>query len=95
MTKAYSYPLDYDWDKSEIYLVMNLWQAIEKAYEIGIKQEILMQTYQGFKQVIPSIGEEKKLGKEFESVSGYSLYQTIQQGKKQKPGTIIKMEGKA
>lgn len=44
----------------------------------------LLKTYQQFKTVVKSIGEEKRLGREFEKASGYSLYRTVQQAKKSK-----------
>ncbi|MFP7306953.1 UPF0223 family protein, partial [Enterococcus faecalis] len=45
-------------------------------------------TYQQFKTVVKSIGEEKRLGREFENASGYSLYRTLQQAKKQGSGKL-------
>ena len=38
--------------------------------------------------VVKSIGEEKRLGREFENASGYSLYCTLQQAKKQGSGKL-------
>ena len=31
--------------------------------------------------VVPSIGEERRLGRDFEDLSGYSLYRTVQAAK--------------
>ena len=43
-----------------------------------------------FNEILKSIGEEKRLGKEFESVSGYSLYRVVQMSKN--ASKRIKME---
>ncbi|GMA47024.1 UPF0223 family protein [Tetragenococcus muriaticus] len=88
----YQYPLDMEWTKEEIILVVNLWQALEDSYEKGISAEKFLQTYQGFKTVVKSIGEERKLGREFEKLSGYSLYKAVKQAKAH-PDKKLKMKG--
>lgn len=80
--KSYSYPMDYDWTKDEMTKVVNLWRAVELAYENGIKREEFLMKYRQFKEVIPSIGEEKKWSRQFESISGYSVYAVNQEAKK-------------
>lgn len=80
--KSYSYPIDYEWTKDEMTKVLNLWRAVELAYEVGIKKEEFLTKYRQFKEVIPSIGEEKKWSRQFESISGYSLYEVVQNAKK-------------
>jgi uncharacterized protein YktA (UPF0223 family) len=84
----YQYPLDLDWSTAEMVKVTNMWSAVEQAYEAGITVEKFLATYQSFKTVIKSIGEEKRLGKEFEKVSGYSLYRAVQQARKQQRGRL-------
>ncbi|ALV20888.1 MAG: UPF0223 family protein [Carnobacterium sp.] len=79
--KSYSYPMDYEWSRTEMTDVINLWRAVELAYEAGISTQEFLTKYQKFKEVIPSIGEEKKWGREFEAVSGYSLYQAVKEAK--------------
>lgn len=81
MRENYAYPLDTDWSHEEIALVINLYQLVEQAYESRVRVEDLNIAYQGFKQVVKSKSEEKQLGKAFEDVSGYSIYQTIQRAK--------------
>lgn len=87
----YSYPLDNDWTTEEMLIVVELWAALENAYEGGVETEVFMEKYRDFKTVVKSIGEEKRLGKEFEKVSGYSLYRTLQQAKQQSQ-KILRME---
>ncbi|AIM25138.1 UPF0223 family protein [Melissococcus plutonius] len=91
--KNYQYPLELDWTKEEIIIVTRLWAAVEQANETGIEVNEFMKTYRTFKTVIPSIGEEKALGKKFQKVSGYSLYQTLQQAKGMEKG-LLKLEDK-
>lgn len=79
--REYQYPLDLDWNTEEMVVVMKLWDKLEQAYEKGITAADFLTTYQAFKQVVPSIGEERRLGREFESLSGYSLYQTVKTAK--------------
>lgn len=86
--KDYQYPLDLDWTTEEMVIVTNLWSAVEQANETGIDTHIFLNTYQQFKTIVKSIGEEKRLGKEFEKASGYSLYRTLQQAKKQHSGKL-------
>ncbi|GGC84055.1 UPF0223 family protein [Enterococcus wangshanyuanii] len=86
--KDYQYPLDLDWTTDEMVIVTNMWSAVEQANETGINAEEFLQIYQRFKTVVKSIGEEKRLGNEFQKVSGYSLYRTVQQAKKQQTGRL-------
>lgn len=88
----YQYPLDLDWTTEEMVIVMKMWEDLETANEKGITNDQFLQTYQKFKTVIKSIGEEKRLGREFEKVSGYSLYRTVQEAKKNTK-KILKISG--
>ena len=86
--KDYQYPLDLDWTTEEMVIVTNMWTAVEQANETGLPVDKFLTTYQQFKTVVKSIGEEKRLGREFENDSGYSLYRTLQQAKKQGSGKL-------
>lgn len=87
----YSYPFSTDWTTEEVIAVINFFQSIEKAYESGISKSELMKRYRDFKQVVPSKGEEKRICNEFEEVSGYSSYRTIEKMKKSDDEAMIKM----
>ncbi|EMA6341320.1 UPF0223 family protein [Bacillus cytotoxicus] len=87
----YQYPLDYDWSNEEMITVVKFYEAIEKANEKGIVKEELMDLYRKFKRIVPSKAEEKKIDKEFQEVSGYSIYRTIQKGKDTEEHKIVKM----
>ena len=86
--KDYQYPLDLDWTTEEMVIVTNMWTAVEQANETGLPVDKFLTTYQQFKTVVKSVGEEKRLGREFENASGYSLYRTLQQAKKQGSGKL-------
>lgn len=78
----YGYPIDEDWSHEEIALVINFLNLVETANEDGVEKKAFLTGYQKFKTVVKSIGEEKRIGREFEEVSGYSIYRTLQQAKK-------------
>lgn len=81
MEKNYSYPIDLEWSREDMVRVIDLWRAVELAYETGIDRELFLKKYQAFKQVIPAIGEEKN---GVENFSNYLLIRCIKLFKKQK-----------
>ena len=86
----YTYPFSLDWSTEEIVDVVQFFEAIEKAYENGIKREELMKRYRRFKEIVPSIAEEKTYFREFEKESGYVSFPIIKKMKEQSENTIIK-----
>lgn len=88
----YQYPIDYHWTTEETITVIHFFEAIEKAYEKGIGRDELMSAYRQFKEIVPSIAEEKKLCGEFEEMSGYSSYRTIKTAKAAASGDKILMK---
>ncbi|MBP0724759.1 UPF0223 family protein [Bacillus sp. RG28] len=87
----YQYPILFDWTTLETIDVIEFYTSIEKAYEKGIKKEELMIAYKKFKSIVPSKADENKLCREFEELSGYSAYRTIQKGKELLETDIVKM----
>lgn len=90
--KDYEYPLDIEWSTEEMILVMDLWAALEQAYEKGISNQEFLKKYQLFKTVVKSIGEERRIGKDFELISGYSLFHTVKEAK-QNEKAQLRMKG--
>ncbi|WP_171900937.1 UPF0223 family protein, partial [Planococcus maritimus] len=45
----YQYPFSIDWTTEEVIDVISFFEAVEKAYEKGIKKEDLMARYRKFK----------------------------------------------
>ena len=79
---SYEYPLNPDWTTQEIVNVVNLLSAVERVYESGMALSDFQQAYRNFKQIVTSIGEEKRIDSRFQQVSGYSLYRVVQEMKR-------------
>lgn len=77
----YQYPIDYRWTTEETVDVIHFFELIEKAYEKRIGRQELMGAYRRFKEIVPSIAEEKRICGEFEKSSGYSPYRTMKKAK--------------
>lgn len=87
----YSYPISMDWSTEEIIDVVQFFESIEKSYQNGVKREKLMEQYQKFKVIVPSIGEERKIFREFEEISGFSGYHVVKKMKESEDGATIKL----
>ena len=90
----YSYPLSSEWSTDEIVDVVNFFEAIERAFENGIKREELVTKYRRFKEIVPSMSEEKTYFREFEKESGYISYNVIKKIKDASACRLIKGAGK-
>lgn len=88
----YQYPIDYSWSTDEIVDVINFFETVEKAYESGIERDEIMKAYRRFKEIVPSKAEEKTICGEFETISGYSSYQTMKKAKEAASGNRIVMK---
>jgi len=89
----YAYPLRADWSTAEIVTVTTFYQQIEAAYERsqGVAAADLIAAYRKFQEIVPQKFEEKNIDREFEEVSGYSIYRTMKQARQQ--GGQVKMKG--
>ncbi|MCW1052089.1 UPF0223 family protein [Streptococcus anginosus] len=88
MNKNYRYPLDMSWSTEELASVLSFLNDVEQAYEAKIAAEKILTSYQLFKKIVPSKAEEKRIGREFETASGYSLYRAVQAAKQKEKGTF-------
>ncbi|AZQ41901.1 UPF0223 family protein [Streptococcus periodonticum] len=86
MNKNYRYPLDMSWSTEELASVLSFLNDVEQAYEAKIAAEKILASYQLFKKIVPSKAEEKRIGREFETASGYSLYRAVQAAKQKEKG---------
>ncbi|HEY0221845.1 UPF0223 family protein [Lactovum miscens] len=77
MSENYQYPLSLSWTPEEMAIVIAFLNQVENYYEAKVDEKKFLLAYQAFKKVVPSIGQEKQLDREFEQVSGYSSYQAI------------------
>ncbi|WP_019416091.1 UPF0223 family protein [Paenisporosarcina sp. TG20] len=87
---SFSYPFSKDWSTAEIVDVVQFFEVIENAYEKGVKREELMVKYRRFKEIVPSMAEEKSYFRDFEKESGYICYPIIKKMKETTAGAIIK-----
>jgi uncharacterized protein YktA (UPF0223 family) len=87
----YSYPFSIDWSTEEIVDVVEFFEAIELAYEKGVKRQQLMAKYRRFKEIVPSIAEEKTYFREFEEESGYASFPVIKEMKARSDEETVKM----
>ena len=88
MNKNYRYPLDMSWSTEELASVLSFLNDVEQVYEAKIAAEKILASYQRFKKIVPSKAEEKRIGCEFETASGYSLYRAVQAAKQKEKGTF-------
>ncbi|MFC6170733.1 UPF0223 family protein [Loigolactobacillus jiayinensis] len=77
----YQYPLDADWSQTELVTVINFYRAVEQAYEQKSNVAQFLTAYQAFKKIVPGKADEKRLDREFNQVSGYSIYRAVQAAK--------------
>lgn len=80
--KSYSYPIEDYWTRQEMMDVISLFNGVELAYEEGISVNDFQKRYKAFKQVVQTISEEKQIGREFERLSGYSIYHVVKEMKR-------------
>ena len=88
----YSYPFSIDWTTDEIVDVVEFFEAIEKAYEKGVKRQELMDKYLKFKKVVPSMAEEKTYFREFEEESGYVSFNVVKKMKEASDDELIRIK---
>lgn len=84
----YHYPIDHSWTTEETIVVVEFLALIEKAYQSSVPRSELLNQYRKFKEVIPSKSEEKKIGREFEEASGFSLYRTVSKARNEESQKI-------
>ena len=74
----YSYPIDYDlYNPEEVIKLVEFYALVEDANEGKGNKEILIKKYNEFRKIVNSVSMEKQIDKEFEKLSGYSIYKTI------------------
>lgn len=77
----YAYPINETWSSEEIAMVVDFLSAVEKAHESEISVDQFQMKYRTFKQIVNSKSEEKQIDRDFQEVSGYSIYQTVQKAR--------------
>lgn len=87
----YSYPLSTDWSTEEMVDVVHFFEAVEAAYEKGIKREVVMSRYKRFKEIVPTQAEEKTICREFEEASNYVPFRVVKLAKELADGQVVRM----
>lgn len=76
--KNYSYPIDYSmFNTEEIIVIINFLNKIEIANESKIDAIDLKNAYIKYINVLNSKKLEKQIDKDFEKISGYSIFKTM------------------
>lgn len=88
---SYAYPLDSDWTKDEIIAVVELYAAVEQAYEQGIQVKQFKDKYAAFKRVASSISLEKTYDRAFEKLTHYSIYACRKKAQDLTDQSLLKM----
>lgn len=74
----YTYPIDFElYTEQEAVILVEFLALIEDANEGKVDKDLLKRKHKKFRSVINSVSTEKQLDKEFEKISGYSIYKTI------------------
>ena len=74
----YTYPIDFElYTKEEAVILIEFLSLIEDANEGKVDKDKLIKKYKQFRSIINSVSTEKQLDREFEKLSGYSIYRTI------------------
>lgn len=74
----YTYPIDYNlFSQEEIVKLIEFLALIEDANDRKIDSTLLSVKHREFQKIVNSISLEKKIDRDFENVSGLSIYKTI------------------
>lgn len=79
----YSYPIDFElFNQKEVVVIIEFLSMIEDLNErVKIDQSKVLKKYNEFKKIINSISLEKQIDRDFQKVSGYSIYKTMKRFK--------------
>ena len=77
-----AYPINDDWSTNEIIVVHNFLKAVEEAYEQGVPLAQFQTSYLAYKGVVTSLGEERRLSRQFEALSGSSPFLVVREMKR-------------
>jgi len=76
----YTYPIDYDlFTAEEVVSIIEFLSLIEDANEGKVKVDVIVlsKKHKDFINIVNSKSMEKKIDRDFEKASGYSIYKTI------------------
>lgn len=74
----YTYPIDFElYTEEEAVTLVKFLALIEDANEGKADRDKLIKMHKKYRNIIHSISTEKQMDKEFEKISGYSIYKTL------------------
>ena len=74
----YTYPIDFEiYTEKESIILVEFLALIEDANEGKVDSDKLRRKHKQFRNILNSISTEKQIDKEFEKISGYSIFETI------------------
>lgn len=74
----YAYPIDFDlYTEKEAVILIEFLALIEDANEGKVDKDVLLKKHRKFRSIINSVSTEKQLDRDFQKISGYSIYKTI------------------
>lgn len=75
----YSYPIDYElFNQDEIVKLIEFFSLIEDLNESKkVDKDKVLKKYNEYRKIINSMSLEKQIDRDFQKVSGYSIYKTI------------------
>lgn len=80
----FSYPIDYMlFDQDEIIKLVDFLSMVEDANNKKIDGKVLLKKYNVYRSIINSQSMEKTIDRDYQKLSGYSIYQTIKKYKGQ------------
>lgn len=78
----YTYPIDYElFTSEEVAKIIEFLSLIEDANERRVDPIVLSKKHQDFRKIINSVSMEKQIDRDFEKVSGFSIYKTLKKYK--------------
>ena len=74
----YTYPIDFElYTEREAVILVEFLALIEDANEGKVDKDKLVKMYKKYRNVVNSVSTEKQMARDFEKISGYSIYNTI------------------
>ena len=74
----YTYPIDFNlYTEKEAVVLVEFLALIEDANEGKVDKDKLVKMYKKYRNIVNSVSTEKQMARDFEKISGYSIYNTI------------------
>lgn len=91
MDTNYSYSLDPEWNQDQLLATMAIFNLTEDAYETKLNVADFQKAWQQYQTLFPAKMDQRQIDREFERVSGYSIY-AVQKAVAQAKSATIKMK---